>query len=438
MKKLILVIAILFTASSQAFSQSEPPYGMSEIQAYSIFYENYRTGNYEMAKQYGTWMLDNKPAEIEGYARFSLPRQFERMITVYTELSKQEQDPSLSAAMLDTAATIYDEAFETFSEDEIDYFEWTLDRGRFYQEYQEQLDDGLAKAYENYRTAYEMDPERFTELADGYFVQVLLSNYASRDMKDEALAMIDTVEQYAGESLQQVIDETRDQLFDDPEERVGFLEGRLEQNPGDTEIMNELIDLYDETGQREDAIEMAENLLEEEQTFENAERLAEFAQADGQNQEAIEYFEQALELTDDPDQQKEVMVEIAEILQNEGNLQRARRYARQAINIDNSWGEPYIRIAQIYASAISQCTQGRQIEREDRTVYWLVLDYLDRARSVDPSSANTVNRLYNTYEPVLPSAEDKFFRGWETGDDFRIGSNIGECYSWIGETTTVR
>lgn len=438
MKKLILVIAIVFTASSQAFSQSEPPYGMSEIQAYSIFYENYRTGNYEMAKQYGKWMLDNKPAEIEGYARFSLPRQFERMITVYTELSKQEQDPSLSAAMLDTAATIYDEAFETFSEDEIDYFEWTLDRGRFYQEYQEQLDDGLAKAYENYRTAYEMDPERFAELADGYFVQVLLSNYASKDMKDEALAMIDTVEQYAGESLQQVIDETRDQLFDDPEERVGFLEGRLEQNPGDTEIMNELIDLYDETGQREEAIEMAENLLEEEQTFENAERLAEFAQADGQNQEAIEYFEQALELTDDPDQQKEVMVEIAEILQNEGNLQRARRYARQAINIDNSWGEPYIRIAQIYASAISQCTQGRQIEREDRTVYWLVLDYLDRARSVDPSSANTVNRLYNTYEPVLPSAEDKFFRGWETGDDFRIGSNIGECYSWIGETTTVR
>ena len=438
MKKLILVIAIVFTATSQAFSQSEPPYGMSEIQAYSIFYENYRTGNYEMAKQYGKWMLDNKPAEIEGYARFSLPRQFERMITVYTELSKQEQDPSLSAAMLDTAATIYDEAFETFSEDEIDYFEWTLDRGRFYQEYQEQLDDGLAKAYENYRTAYEMDPERFSELADGYFVQVLLSNYASKDMKDEALAMIDTVEQYAGESLQQVIDETRDQLFDDPVERVGFLEGRLEQNPGDTEIMDELIDLYDETGQREEAIEMAENLLEEEQTFENAERLAEFAQADGQNQEAIEYFEQALELTDDPDQQKEIMVEIAEILQNEGNLQRARRYARQAINVDNSWGEPYIRIAQIYASAISQCTQGRQIEREDRTVYWLVLDYLDRARSVDPSSANTVNRLYNTYEPVLPSAEDKFFRGWETGDDFRIGSNIGECYSWIGETTTVR
>jgi hypothetical protein len=41
--------------------------------------------------------------------------------------------------------------------------------------------------------------------------------------------------------------------------------------------------------------------------------------------------------------------------------------------------QPYLRIARIYAAAISQCTQGRQIERDDRTVYWLVLDYLDRA-----------------------------------------------------------
>jgi hypothetical protein len=49
MKKYILSIALLFAVTSQAHSQSEPPYGMSEIQAYSIFYENYRTGDYDMA-----------------------------------------------------------------------------------------------------------------------------------------------------------------------------------------------------------------------------------------------------------------------------------------------------------------------------------------------------------------------------------------------------
>jgi hypothetical protein len=95
-------------------------------------------------------------------------------------------------------------------------------------------------------------------------------------------------------------------------------------------------------------------------------------------------------------------------------------------------------MARIYASAISQCSAGRQIDRDDRTVYWLVLDYLDRARSADPSVANAVTREYRTYTPALPTAEDKFFRGWETGETIQIGSNISECYAWINETTTVR
>lgn len=438
MKKYIFIIAFLFSLSSQAFAQSEPPYGMSEIQAYSIFYENYRTGNYEMAKQFGKWMIDNKPRKIEGVSSFNLPRQYERMITVYEELSKQAEDPLLSAAYLDTALTIFADAFETFSEEEIDYYEWHLDRGRFYQEHQESITGGLQKAYEDYEMAYELNPEELAQAADGYYIQVLLSNYVNNGEREKALSMIDTVEPMASPTLMESINKFRDELFSDPEERVGFLESRLEQNPEDTEIMAELVSLYQETGQRENAISLAEKLYEMQQNFENARRLADFAKADGQNQKAINYLTEALELTDDNDAKKNIRLEMAEIYQNEGNLQAARRSARQASSLDRNWGQPYIRIAQIYATAVSNCTQGRQIERDDRTVYWLVLDYLDRARSVDPSTASTVSRLYNTYEPVMPTAEMKFFSGWETGDSFEIDSSIGECYGWINESTTVR
>ncbi len=438
MKKYIFAIAILFTLSSQALSQSEPPYGMSEIQAYSIFYENYRTGNYDMARQFGRWMLEAKPRSIQGNNQFSLPRQYERMITVYTELANSEQDPSISAAYVDTAASVYADAFETFTEEEIDYFEWHLNRGRFYQEYQDQIREALQKAYQDYEAAYEMNPEKLAQAADGYYIQVLLSSYVSNGEREKALAMIDEVESVASPALTEHINQIRNELFSDPEERVGFLESRLEQNPEDTEIMSELVDLYVETGQRQEAINLAQRLYETDQTFENVRRLADFAKEDGQNQQAIEYLEEALELAPDENSRKNITLEMAEIHQNEGNLRTARRYARQASSIDRNWGQPYLRIADIYATAISQCTQGRQIERDDRTVYWLVLDYLDRARSVDSSTASTVSRRYRTYEPVLPSAEDKFFRGWEEGDEFQIGSNIGECYSWINETTTVR
>jgi len=438
MKKYIAVFALLFAYSTEAFSQSEPPYGMSEIQAYSIFYENYRTGNYDMALQFGKWMLEKKPMEIQGANRFSLPRQFERMIDVYSELSKQANDPTMRSAYVDTALAIYDDAFATFDEETIDYYEWYFNRGRFHQEHQSQISNGLQKAYTDYEKAYELDPERLVQAGDGYYIQILVSNYVNKNEREKALSMMEAVEPMAGASLQSSFNEFRNELFSDPEERITFLESQLEEDPENLELIRELAELNEEQGNRAEAIRYAERLYELNKTYENARRLAEYDLSDAQYEEAIRYLREALNLTEDADQKKRVNLEIAETYQNTGNLQEARRYARAASQLDRSWGEPYIRMASIYAAAVTQCTSGRQIDRDDRVVYWLVLDYLDRARNTDPSVASTVQRQYRTYEPVLPSSEDKFFRGWETGDEMQIDGSIRDCYAWINESTTVR
>jgi tetratricopeptide (TPR) repeat protein len=438
MKKYIVVFVIMFAVTSNAYSQAEPPYGMSELQAYSIFYENYRTGSYDMALQFGKWMLEAQPRSIEGANRFSLPRQYERMINVYTELSKQESDPSISTAYLDTVQIIYDEAFEIFSEEEIDYYNWHFNKGRFYQENQSNVSNGMNKAYEEYEKAYELDPERLAQAGDGYYINILLSNYVSQGERDKALAMIDEVEEFAGNSLMNQINEIRDGLFSDPEERIGFLEGRLAENPNDLALLKEIAELYEEQDNRDKAIEYARRIFDAEQNFENAERLAEYEQSAGENSQALNFWQQALDLAESNSQRKTAIMQLADLNQNMGNLQVARRLARQGIQLDRNWGEAYIKLADIYAAAIRQCTSGRTMERDDRSVYWLVLDYLDRARNADSSVANIVQRQYRTYEPVTPSSEDKFFRGWETGDEIQIGSNISDCYAWIDETTTVR
>lgn len=438
MKKYIAVFAIMFAVTSNAYSQEGPPYGMSELQAYSIFYENYRTGSYDMALQFGKWMLEAQPRSIEGANRFSLPRQYERMINVYTELSKQESDPSISTAYLDTVQIIYDEAFEIFSEDEIDYYTWHFNKGRFYQENQSNISNGMDKAYEEYEKAYELDPERLAQAGDGYYINILLSNYVSQGERDKALAMIEEIEQFAGNSLMNQINEIRDGLFSDPEERIEFLEGRLADNPNDLALLKEIAELYEDQDNREKAIEYARRIFDAEQNFENAERLAEYAQSAGENSQALNYWQRALDLAESNSQRKTAIMQLADINQNEGNLQEARRLARRGLQLDRNWGEAYIKIADIYAAAIRQCTSGRPMERDDRSVYWLVLDYLDRAKNADSSVASTVQRQYRTYEPVTPTSEDKFFRGWETGDEIQIGSNISDCYAWINETTTVR
>lgn len=439
MKKYLITLALVFAVSSQAFSQSEPPYGMSEIQAYSIFYENYRTGDYDMALMFGKWMLDKKPQSIQGVNRFSLPRQFERMINVYAELSNRESDPSMRSAYIDTALAIYDDAFANFEEgDDFELYTWQFNRGRFYQEHQSSIRDGMDLAYEDYERAFELDPERLIQAGDGYYIQILLNNYVSANDRDRALEFMEAVEPMATAGLQSVLNEARDGLFADPEERIGFLESRLEANPGDIAITAELASLYENLGMRAKAIEFAEKIYDTEKTFPNVRRLADYAKADGQNQRAIRYLQEGLELTDDINIRKNVTLEIAELYQNEGNLRTARQFARQAINLDRNWGQPYIRMSRIYAAAVSQCSSGRQMDRDDRTVYWLVMDYLDRAASADASTAAAVARERQSYERAMPTAEDKFFRGWETGDEFRIGTNLNECYAWIDETTRVR
>ncbi|MEX0894906.1 MAG: hypothetical protein WDZ36_04015 [Balneolaceae bacterium] len=438
MKKLILITGFIAGLSSLSYGQSEPPYGMSQLEAYSVFYENFRTGDYETALTFGRWMLEAKPREIQGHRSFTLDTQFDRFIRVYQGLAEDASDPTAKTEYLEKALEIFDLTFETFSEDEIDIFRWTYRKGRFYQDHYRNLPDGLDKAYENYEKTFEMDPQRFTEMNDGYFARILLQNYVSQGEKEKALQMIEEIEQYASATLEQVINEARNDLFDEPEERIEFLESRLAEADNEEELLSELATLYEEVGNREKAIETARRLYDLNPNFENTRTLADISLSNAQYKQALNYLIEAFEKGPSDNVKKEIALEISSTYQNINDLRSAREYARKASQIDPDWGQPYLRISSIYAAAIQQCTSDRKIERQDRTVYWLVLDYLDRARQRDSSVSSTVNRRYDSYTPVMPQAEDKFFEGWEVGEDFRIDGSIGECYSWINETTTVR
>ena len=45
--------------------------------------------------------------------------------------------------------------------------------------------------------------------------------------------------------------------------------------------------------------------------------------------------------------------------------------------------------------------KSRKLEARDKVVYWVVLDYLNRAKSVDAGVTNTVNSQLATYKRLL-------------------------------------
>jgi tetratricopeptide (TPR) repeat protein len=437
---LIALISIGFVSVSEAQSETEPPFGMGELEAYSVFVDAYRSGDYDLAMDYGQWMLEAAPREISGHDGFNLETQFVRMINIYVGAAGNETDPGRITGFLEKAEAVFDRAYEVFSDDEIDYFEWYLRQGRFYHENSEQMEAGMSDAVHYYEKVYEIDMERFTELDDGFYARVLLTQYATGGERDKALAMIDEIEQYAAMDLMNTIDEVREALFENPEERIEFIESRLaDAEPAERqEMLEDLVNLYNETGQTDRAAETAHELYELNPDFENTRNVAEIYLTEGNYERGLEFLVEALEMADNDQDAKELSLEIAETHQQLNNLQSARDYTRDAINIDSDWGEAYMRMSSIYAAAISECTGGDALEREDRTVYWLVLDYLDRAKAADPSLASTADSRADSYSEAMPGSEDKFFSGWEEGDSFEIDGSLKECYGWINETTTVR
>ncbi|MGD8749163.1 MAG: hypothetical protein PVI44_11900 [Balneolaceae bacterium] len=441
MKKLLLLSAFLFVSSSWSMAQSAgtPPGGMSEIQAYSIFLENYKNESYETAIKFGRWMWEGMPETIEGYSRFDLKKNLDRLITSYSGLADKLQDPSLKEAYIDTALTIYDKLFEKYPDKE-DHLEWYIGRGRLLQSHADFVADGMKKAAGNYLEAFKLNPEKFTKDGEGYYMQVMVQELVSEGKKDQSLAIIKQADPYASAKLQSYFDKVRNQLFDSPEERITFLEGQLKDNPNDEKVLKQLGDLYQDQEMIDKARKVSQMLYKLNPSYENVMALADFAISNANYDMAIKYLKEASQKADQAKQKGDIALKISNAYLNKEELQSARKYANQAANYRPDWGEPYIKIADIYAQTVSQCTNNRKMTRQDKVVYWLVLDYLDKAKRVDPNVANEVSRKYQAYEPVTPTTEEKFF--WQpplkTGDKFKIDSSLMKCYGWINETTTVR
>lgn len=437
---LVLILFAITTVTEAQDQNAEPPFGMEKLQAYSVFVDAYRSDDYELAIDYGEWMLIAQPREIEGHAGFSLERQFGRMIDIYIGASKAESDPTESSRLLGKAEKVFEKAFEAFDNSEIDEYSWYMRMGRFYHEYHEGLDVDMSDAIAAYEKMYELDIPRFTEEGDGFFASLLLMRYASEGQTDRANEMIDEIEQYASIELMATIDEVRESLFESPQDRIDFIESRLTDADGAEreEMLRNLVDLYDETGQTEQAVETAIALYEMNPSYENTRAIADIYLNEGEYGDAIKFLDEMMEIAEGDGQVEETALLLAESHQRLNDVQTARDYVNRAIEVSQNPGDAYMRMASIYAATISQCTGGDALERHDRTVYWLVLDYLDKAKEADPSLASTAQSRAESYAGAMPSSEDKFFRGWETGDSFRIDGDLDACYAWVNETTTVR
>jgi len=399
---------------------------------YSLYYENFKNENYASARSDLKWILANAPGFPKGD-----DRNYERAVELYSGLAAQASDEKKQAAYLDTAMTYLTSAKARMDQAGLDYseYDWEMEKGLFLQKHGDKISekpDGLKSFTAHYRKAFDLKPKEINP----YYINQVMKGLTEEGDQEAVLAFADKVEAHRGDDAEamKIVDQARSNIFGrNPQARINYLEGQLEKNPKDPEIMASLFDALVKQGNIQRASKIAERLMKTNPPASIVRQVAKMRLDNGRPKAAFKTYQQAESAGANLTAQD--MFNMGTAQQRMGNLSKARTFYRKALNTKSDFGQAYIAIGDLYAKAVSQCG-GSKMARNDKAVYWLAVDMYQKAKQVDSSVASTANSKIQTYRKYFPNQEDIFYRDdWEAGQRFTI--NYG-CYSWINETTTVR
>jgi tetratricopeptide (TPR) repeat protein len=111
-----------------------------------------------------------------------------------------------------------------------------------------------------------------------------------------------------------------------------------------------------------------------------------------------------------------------------GKPEAARKWLQDASRLHPTWGEPYLRLADLYAEGDKQC---RMSKFDQKAIFWASIELCTLAKNVDPSTEEEANRRIVEFQQQMPTAEECSFRGLRPGDTYPL-------LCWMEITTTVK
>ena len=200
-------------------------------------------------------------------------------------------------------------------------------------------------------------------------------------------------------------------------------------NNNDTDFVNRLYNILSKQNctETEFHFQVSKRLYEMLPLSSSASKLGKICIKRKEFNQAIEYFDMAVENEVDKDKKAKYLLEKADAYRISKNYSNAILTAKQSIELKKNWGEAFITIGNIYVAGAGNCSS----DFEKSTVYWVAVDYFTKALS-DESTNEIARKSINTYSKYFPTKEECFFNGsLQSGDSYTV-----EC--WINKRTTVR
>ena len=147
---------------------------------------------------------------------------------------------------------------------------------------------------------------------------------------------------------------------------------------------------------------------------------------DGKRKEALDYYNQAVNLETDSYEKAKILKSIAGKFRKKGSYGQARSYYRKALAQNPSLGSAHIAIAQMYAKSAKNCGTDNFTKR---AVYWLAAQEARKAGRVDGTLRSDAGKSVANYMAKAPQRSEVFSSG-RSGETIKIG-----C--WIGSSVKV-
>jgi len=199
---------------------------------------------------------------------------------------------------------------------------------------------------------------------------------------------------------------------------------KLEQNPADVELLKKIVSLFgaNRCTKSEVYFKAAAALQKAEPSPEGALNLARLLVDRGEYSKAIPYYKEAANAQPNNVEKANILLLAADAMLKTGDKHDAKALANLALDANPNSGLAYIIIANIIGS--QKCQGADPVISAGP--YFVAVDYLRKAKQVDPSVAADADRLISNYSAGFPSKTDLFSYAYEEGKVITVGCGINE------------
>ena len=388
----------------------------------ALYTDFVKAGKYKEAVKPHAWLLENVPDLNSSI--------YINGATIYEGLAESESDPAKVKEYQAKALEMYDLRIKYFNDEANVMNRKVFPAYKFYKgdksKYKE-LFDMFKKAFEiNNKgvTMYDqnlmayMDVVRRYKLTGGDIsdtdvIDIYTEITTAIDKKRETSKNPDRLDRIA-DNIDKLLTSTVDLDCNFVEEKLG---PKLEQT-GELKLAKKIFQLM-LTGKCTDrplAYDAAKIVNEKEPSFGIAKFLGIRAAQEGNMVEAEQFYNQAIELTDENTKKAEIFLNLARLDASKGRKVSARSNARKALAFDPTLNDAYSLIGDLYYGSFEDCKEGEK-KTHDYAIF--IAAYKMYQKAGDSAGMAKAKELF-------PSIEDIFNDGYEEGEAYQVGCWINE------------